>query len=98
MLDVADEAVIVEDIEQSLLKRVWLFNHQEENFEVVKRNFLNPKQSSLVLPVYHPHGLYMYYTELTSDLLLVLQKRIYPSRLGSKSPDYVRDFANRKGK
>src|SRR3989338_3067205 len=62
----------------------------EENFEILKRNYLEPETSRLVLPLKHPHGSYFYYTEIAQGLEYLLEIRFTNLMVSrSKPPIYV---------
>jgi hypothetical protein len=74
--------------------KLYLQVHENENFEVVKKNYLIPGTTHLVLPLQHPDGLYKYYEGIAEGLTYLL-KVGYPNFKisNSRPPRYVTEFA-----
>ena len=69
------------------------FNYPEENFEVVKRDYINPKTTRVALPLRHPDGLFMYYKGLADGLETLLSSRYTNTNIvQSNPPKYVLEF------
>lgn len=75
--------------------KVHLLAYPEENFEVVEGDgdYLDPKTTSLVLPIKHPDGLFMYYDILSESLNALLHNRQPKIKtFKSSMPDHVSKF------
>lgn len=69
--------------------------HQELNFRVTKRNYLEPWTRGGVLAMNHEDGKFMYYQELRQELIYILFTGFIPEKVRSMLlPGYLIDFEN----
>lgn len=67
--------------------------HQELNFRVTKRNYLEPWTRGDVLSMNNEDGKFMYYQELRQELIFILLTGFIPEKVRSMLlPGYLIDF------
>ena len=92
------ERKIKRDFLESRKRMFLLVGNPNSNFEVIDRNYLNPRISGLVLPINHPDGLFVYYSKLNGYLRDAWDNHfINDGLISTKSPEYVRKFVRSHG-
>ena len=86
-------AKIKKDYSFALHWKDFFYNNPNQNFEVIKRRYLYPEISCLVLPLSHPDGSFIYYSHLAKGLKNLLEIQYTGiDVIRSNPPDYVLGF------
>ena len=89
-----EEEKLKEDLEKAEKMMSYFSKHQKENYRIIKQSYLTPQFLSIVMPMNHLSGLFMYYRNISDALQSALSTGRVPRQIMPKNPPkYLEELA-----